>query len=157
MHGSVSTYIVLSRVPSFLRMWKFGDFGSHSGRRIIQMVNHNGDSLSLFSDVSPDTNEKFSLDVTAFRTMLDELCSLIRKKKLTAPVCAEVGLPDYIEALNAALQPFASAKQVLIMWANSPASLWCHRKSQRRQLQPPGRCVAKHVIVVKLCFLPHAL
>lgn len=54
-------------------------------------------------------------DAGAFRTMLDELCSLIRKEKLTAPVCAEVGLPDYSKALNAALQPFVSAKQVLIM------------------------------------------
>lgn len=47
--------------------------------------------------------------------MLDELCSLIRKEKLTAPVCAEVGLKDYSKALNAALKPFTSAKQVLIM------------------------------------------
>lgn len=47
--------------------------------------------------------------------MLDELCGLIRKGKLTAPVCAELGLQDYRKALNAALQPFTSAKQVLIM------------------------------------------
>lgn len=79
------------------------------------MVNHNGDSLSLFSDVSPDSNEKFFSDLSAFRTMLDELCGLIRKEKLTAPICTEVGLPDYRKALNAALQPFTSAKQVLIM------------------------------------------
>lgn len=79
------------------------------------MVNHNGDSLSLLSVVSPDSNEKFSLDVSAFRTMLDELCGLIREEKLTAPVCAEVGLSDYSKALNAALQPFTSVKQVLIM------------------------------------------
>lgn len=79
------------------------------------MVNNNGDLFSLFFDVSPDSNEKFSLDVNAFRTMLDELCSLIRKEKLTAPVCAEVGLTDYSKALNAALQPFTSAKQVLII------------------------------------------
>lgn len=79
------------------------------------MVNHNGDSFSLFCDVSADNNKKFSFDAGAFRTMLDELCSLIRKEKLTAPVCAEVGLPDYSKALNAALQPFVSAKQVLIM------------------------------------------
>lgn len=79
------------------------------------MVNHNGDSLSLLFNVSPDSNQKFSLDVSAFRTMLDELCDLIRKEKLTAPVCAEVGLPDYSKALNAALQPFTSTKQVLIM------------------------------------------
>lgn len=79
------------------------------------MVSHDGGSLSRFSKVSPDSNEIIFLDASAFRNMLDELCSLIRKEKLTAPVCAEVGLPDYSKALNAALQPFTSAKQVLIM------------------------------------------
>lgn len=47
--------------------------------------------------------------------MLDELCYLIRQGKLTAPACTEVGLQDYSKALNAAMQPFTSAKQVLIM------------------------------------------
>lgn len=55
------------------------------------------------------------LDGTAFRTMLDELCSLIQQGKLTAPVCAQVGFQDYNRALESALQPFTSAKQVLIM------------------------------------------
>ncbi|XP_026227037.1 enoyl-[acyl-carrier-protein] reductase, mitochondrial isoform X2 [Anabas testudineus] len=56
-----------------------------------------------------------SHDGTAFRTMLDELCSLIQQGKLTAPVCAQVGFQDYNRALESALQPFTSAKQVLIM------------------------------------------
>lgn len=59
--------------------------------------------------------KNYFLDASAFRTMLDELCDLIRKEKLTAPVCAELGLHDYRKALNAALQPFTSSKQVLIM------------------------------------------
>ncbi|TWW80164.1 Enoyl-[acyl-carrier-protein] reductase, mitochondrial [Takifugu flavidus] len=70
---------------------------------------------SDFSNVLTFSIDKFSVDVRAFRTMLDELCGLIRKGKLTAPVCAELGLQDYRKALNAALQPFTSAKQVLIM------------------------------------------
>lgn len=56
-----------------------------------------------------------SNDGRAFRAMLDELCHLILQGKLTAPVCTEVGLQDYSKALDAAMQPFTSAKQVLIM------------------------------------------
>lgn len=47
--------------------------------------------------------------------MLDELCNLIKQGKLTAPACTEVGLQDYSKALDAAMQPFTSAKQILIM------------------------------------------
>ncbi|XP_053183932.1 enoyl-[acyl-carrier-protein] reductase, mitochondrial [Scomber japonicus] len=56
-----------------------------------------------------------SHDDTAFRAMLDELCSLIRQGKLTAPACTEVGLQQYHKALDTAMQPFTSAKQILIM------------------------------------------
>ncbi|XP_022046454.1 enoyl-[acyl-carrier-protein] reductase, mitochondrial [Acanthochromis polyacanthus] len=56
-----------------------------------------------------------SHDGRAFRTMLDELCSLIQQGKLTAPACTEVGLQEYRKALDAAMQPFTSTKQVLIM------------------------------------------
>ncbi|KAM6910523.1 enoyl-[acyl-carrier-protein] reductase, mitochondrial [Xenentodon cancila] len=59
--------------------------------------------------------KKHSHDARIFRTMLDELCSLIRQGKLTAPACTEVGLQDYRKALDAAMQPFISSKQVLIM------------------------------------------
>ncbi|XP_061802643.2 enoyl-[acyl-carrier-protein] reductase, mitochondrial isoform X1 [Nerophis lumbriciformis] len=55
-----------------------------------------------------------SHDSGAFRSMLDELCSLIRQGKLSAPACTEVGLHDYSKALHAAMQPFTSAKQILI-------------------------------------------
>ncbi|XP_011616498.1 enoyl-[acyl-carrier-protein] reductase, mitochondrial [Takifugu rubripes] len=78
-------------------------------------------SALIFKDVKvkgfwiTQWKKNHSNDVRAFRTMLDELCGLIRKGKLTAPVCAELGLQDYRKALNAALQPFTSAKQVLIM------------------------------------------
>lgn len=47
--------------------------------------------------------------------MLDELCSLIRQEKLTAPVCNKVIFEEYHKALDAAMQPFTSAKQILIM------------------------------------------
>lgn len=47
--------------------------------------------------------------------MLDELCSLIQQGKLTAPACTEVRIQDYKKALDAAMQPFSSRKQILIM------------------------------------------
>ncbi|XP_056300130.1 enoyl-[acyl-carrier-protein] reductase, mitochondrial isoform X1 [Pseudoliparis swirei] len=56
-----------------------------------------------------------SSDGKAFRAMLDELCQLVQQGKLTAPACTEVSLQDYSEALDSAMQPFTSAKQVLIM------------------------------------------
>ncbi|XP_054476991.1 enoyl-[acyl-carrier-protein] reductase, mitochondrial [Anoplopoma fimbria] len=56
-----------------------------------------------------------SSDGKAFRAMLDELCHLIQQGKLTAPSCTEVGLQDFSRALETAMQPFTSAKQVLIM------------------------------------------
>lgn len=56
-----------------------------------------------------------SRDGRAFRAMLDELCRLIQQGKLTAPGCTEVSLRDYSTALDTAMQPFTSAKQVLIM------------------------------------------
>lgn len=56
-----------------------------------------------------------SHDETAARGMLDELCALIRAGKLTAPACTEHGLEDFKKALDAAMQPFTSAKQVLLM------------------------------------------
>lgn len=56
-----------------------------------------------------------SHDGSAFRNMLDELCSLIQQGKLTAPVCNKVYFDEFHKALNAAMQPYTSAKQVLIM------------------------------------------
>ncbi|XP_014055905.1 enoyl-[acyl-carrier-protein] reductase, mitochondrial isoform X3 [Salmo salar] len=56
-----------------------------------------------------------SQDEGALRGMLDELCSLIRQGKLTAPACSEVGLQDFRKALDTAMQPFTSAKQVLVV------------------------------------------
>ncbi|XP_027865369.1 enoyl-[acyl-carrier-protein] reductase, mitochondrial isoform X1 [Xiphophorus couchianus] len=56
-----------------------------------------------------------SHDGKAFRAMLDELCSLIQQGKLTAPACTEVRIQDYKKALDAAMQPFSSRKQILIM------------------------------------------
>ncbi|CAB1333569.1 unnamed protein product [Coregonus sp. 'balchen'] len=46
-----------------------------------------------------------SQDEGALRGMLDELCSLIRQGKLTAPACSEVGLQDFRQALDTAMQP----------------------------------------------------
>ncbi|XP_032375478.1 enoyl-[acyl-carrier-protein] reductase, mitochondrial isoform X2 [Etheostoma spectabile] len=56
-----------------------------------------------------------SSDGRAFRAMLDELCHLIQQGKLTAPACTEVGFRNYNKALDTAMLPFTSAKQVLIM------------------------------------------
>ncbi|XP_045569211.1 enoyl-[acyl-carrier-protein] reductase, mitochondrial-like [Salmo salar] len=56
-----------------------------------------------------------SRDEGILRGLLDELCSLIRQGKLTAPACSEVGLQDFRQALDTAMQPFTSAKQVLVV------------------------------------------
>lgn len=54
-------------------------------------------------------------DGAAFQAMLSQLCALIRQGKLTAPACTEVPLQDYALALENAMKPFISTKQVLIM------------------------------------------
>ncbi|KAL2084946.1 hypothetical protein ACEWY4_020464 [Coilia grayii] len=56
-----------------------------------------------------------SQDEVAARGMLDELCTLIRAGKLSPPACTEHSLQDFKKALDAAMQPYTSAKQVLIM------------------------------------------
>lgn len=83
----------------------------------------------------------FSLDGRAFRAMLDELCSLIQQRKLTAPSCTEVHLRDYQKALDAAMQPFSSSKQVLIMWKFcfhqlTTTFMHFHDSSTRTSVQP---------------------
>uniref|UniRef100_A0A8C8DRA7 Enoyl-[acyl-carrier-protein] reductase, mitochondrial n=1 Tax=Oryzias sinensis TaxID=183150 RepID=A0A8C8DRA7_9TELE len=54
-------------------------------------------------------------DGSLFGVMLDELCSLIRQGKLTAPACTQVALQDFHRALDASMQPFISSKQVLLL------------------------------------------
>ncbi|KAM9807006.1 enoyl-[acyl-carrier-protein] reductase, mitochondrial [Syngnathus typhle] len=75
-------------------------------------------SALIFKDVKVCgfwvTQWKRQHSIGAFRSMLDELCSLVRQGKLSAPACAEVALGDYRQALDAAMQPFTSAKQILI-------------------------------------------
>lgn len=56
-----------------------------------------------------------SHDGSAFRAMLDELCSLIQQEKLTAPAFKKVHFSDYHNALDGAMQPYTSAKHILIM------------------------------------------
>lgn len=56
-----------------------------------------------------------SHDCSAFTNMLEELCSLIKRGKLTAPVCNTVLFEEYPKALNGAMQPLTSTKQILIM------------------------------------------
>uniref|UniRef100_A0A8C8CQH9 Enoyl-[acyl-carrier-protein] reductase, mitochondrial n=1 Tax=Oncorhynchus tshawytscha TaxID=74940 RepID=A0A8C8CQH9_ONCTS len=56
-----------------------------------------------------------SRDEGFLQGLLDELCFLIRQGKLTAPACSEVGLQDFRQALDTAMQPFTSAKQVLVV------------------------------------------
>lgn len=122
-HSSTSltalTEGVLSRVLSSSKTWRFGDFGSRSGRKIKRMVSHGGAAENTFEVFLRKFNETFSSDGRAFRNMLDELCNLIRQGKLTAPACTEVGLQDYSKALGIAMQPFTSAKHVLIMWTHT--------------------------------------
>lgn len=54
-------------------------------------------------------------DEDALRNMLDELCVLIRAGKLSAPACIEVSLQDFRKALENAMKPYVSTKQVFVM------------------------------------------
>lgn len=54
-------------------------------------------------------------DDGALRFMLGELCTLIRAGKLSAPSCSEVEMKDFHKALDNAMKPFISAKQILVM------------------------------------------
>ncbi|XP_072535850.1 enoyl-[acyl-carrier-protein] reductase, mitochondrial [Salminus brasiliensis] len=47
----------------------------------------------------------------AMQGMLDELCTLIRTGKLSAPACTEVGIEDFHKALDNAMKPYLSTKQ----------------------------------------------
>lgn len=71
----------------------------------------------VFNWICPELNDSILIftDGRAFRNMLDELCSLIKQEKLTAPVCNKLHFEEYQKALEAAMQPYTSAKQVLIM------------------------------------------
>lgn len=51
--------------------------------------------------------------------MLEELCTLIRAGKLSAPPCTEVGMKDFHKALDNAMKPYISSKQILVMWAHT--------------------------------------
>ncbi|XP_028836494.1 enoyl-[acyl-carrier-protein] reductase, mitochondrial [Denticeps clupeoides] len=56
-----------------------------------------------------------SKDERALRGMLDELCSLICEGKLSAPACSQWAFQDFPKALDAAMKPFISSKQILVM------------------------------------------
>ncbi|XP_066539427.1 enoyl-[acyl-carrier-protein] reductase, mitochondrial [Hoplias malabaricus] len=51
----------------------------------------------------------------ALGSMLNELCTLIRTGKLSPPSCTEVSLKDFHKALENAMKPYISTKQVLVM------------------------------------------
>ncbi|XP_066573833.1 enoyl-[acyl-carrier-protein] reductase, mitochondrial isoform X2 [Amia ocellicauda] len=54
-------------------------------------------------------------DEGALGEMVAQLCALIRGGQLSAPACEEVGLQDFHRALDGAMGPFTSAKQILVM------------------------------------------
>ncbi|XP_071624038.1 enoyl-[acyl-carrier-protein] reductase, mitochondrial isoform X2 [Heliangelus exortis] len=54
-------------------------------------------------------------DPAGLASMMDSLCQLIRRGQLTAPACTEVPLQDYQAALEAAMKPFISSKQILLL------------------------------------------
>ncbi|KAL7887275.1 hypothetical protein AOLI_G00049960 [Acnodon oligacanthus] len=51
----------------------------------------------------------------ALCSMLDELCTLIRAGKLSPPACTEVSIKDFHKAVDNAMKPYISTKQVLVM------------------------------------------
>ncbi|NWX19129.1 MECR protein, partial [Aegotheles bennettii] len=54
-------------------------------------------------------------DQEGLASMMDTLCQLIQRGQLTAPACTEVPLQDYRAALEAAMEPFTSSKQILLL------------------------------------------
>lgn len=50
-----------------------------------------------------------------FQGLILTLCDLIRQGQLMAPICSELPLQDYQRALETAMQPFVSSKQILTM------------------------------------------
>lgn len=54
-------------------------------------------------------------DGEALRVMLEELCTLIRAGKLSVPSCTEVSMKDFHKALDNAMKPYISSKQILVM------------------------------------------
>ncbi|XP_068015504.1 enoyl-[acyl-carrier-protein] reductase, mitochondrial [Melanerpes formicivorus] len=54
-------------------------------------------------------------DQESLDTMMDTLCQLIQRGQLTAPACTEVPLQDYKAALENAMKPFISSKQILLL------------------------------------------
>ncbi|MBN3310918.1 MECR protein, partial [Amia calva] len=63
----------------------------------------------------PVTSGLSSADEGALGEMVAQLCALIRGGQLSAPACEEVGLQDFHRALDGAMGPFTSAKQILVM------------------------------------------
>lgn len=57
-------------------------------------------------------------DNEALQVMLEELCTLIRAGKLSAPSCTEVGIKDFRKAVNDAMKPYITSKQILVMWSH---------------------------------------
>ncbi|XP_030637837.1 enoyl-[acyl-carrier-protein] reductase, mitochondrial isoform X2 [Chanos chanos] len=76
-------------------------------------------SALIFKDVKVQgfwvTQWKKTHNEALFRGMLDELCGLIQAGKLSAPACTQVGLSDFQKALDSAMQPYISTKQVFVM------------------------------------------
>ncbi|KAJ7304226.1 hypothetical protein JRQ81_011762 [Phrynocephalus forsythii] len=56
-----------------------------------------------------------SQDKEKLNSLITDLCSFIHKGQLVAPVCRQVPLADYQVALEASMEPFVSAKQILLM------------------------------------------
>ncbi|XP_061072251.1 enoyl-[acyl-carrier-protein] reductase, mitochondrial [Conger conger] len=78
-------------------------------------------SALIFKDVSirgfwvTQWKRDHAHDPGAMQEMLAQLCALIREGKLTPPACTEVPLQDHARALDNAMKPFLSTKQVLVM------------------------------------------
>ncbi|MBN3326502.1 MECR protein, partial [Atractosteus spatula] len=54
-------------------------------------------------------------EVIKLQTMVSELCGLVRKGTLSAPLCAEVPFQDYRKALDACMQSYQNRKHILLM------------------------------------------
>ncbi|XP_058052123.1 enoyl-[acyl-carrier-protein] reductase, mitochondrial [Ahaetulla prasina] len=75
---------------------------------IFKDVNVRGFWMTQWKRANAHSKEKLE-------TMIAELCTLVQKGQLVAPVCREVPLVDYQAALKTSQEPYVSVKQILRM------------------------------------------
>ncbi|NXD62971.1 MECR protein, partial [Eolophus roseicapillus] len=112
----IFTSLLLQDVPQPLPSCTMVTYGGMAKQPVMVPV-----SAFIFRDVRlrgfwmTQWRKDHEQDQQSVASMMDALCQLIRRGHLTAPACTEVPLQDYQEALEAAMKPFTSSKQILLL------------------------------------------